>query len=308
MKVDDKIELAKSMCDGKKNSYKYNYIYPFTTENINGYLDLFDFNNKSYLTVGSSGDQVLNAMLNGCNDITVIDICPFAKEYFYLKMMAVQFMSRKDFLDFFCYKGYRGMFLNNNRAFMDSTYCKLLSYLKDYDNNVFYFWKQLFMEYKGITIRTKLFNPDEDSWKALVHANKYLENDLEYNKLRKMISKIYDIRFINEDIFSNKIDKEYDNINLSNLGTCYKIEEFFKLFSKMNNRLNDNGKMIVSYLFDTNIPYENGHKKVYDIKFINDRLLDGNGEFISFISNSGYEMNWNNAKDGVISYKKVKKI
>ena len=46
MKVDDKIELAKSMCDGKKNSYKYNYIYPFTTENINGYLDLFDFKDK----------------------------------------------------------------------------------------------------------------------------------------------------------------------------------------------------------------------------------------------------------------------
>ena len=33
-------------------------------------------------------------------------------------------------------------------------------------------------------------------------------------------------------IFSNKIDKEYDNINLSNLGTCYKIEKLFNDIDK----------------------------------------------------------------------------
>ena len=61
-------------------------IYPFTTENISGYIDNFNLNGKSLLTVGSSGDQIFNAVLMGINDVTQVDINPFAKYYYYLKM------------------------------------------------------------------------------------------------------------------------------------------------------------------------------------------------------------------------------
>ena len=53
---------ASSTCDGSfRYISEFSKIYPFTTENIAGYIDYFDFDDKSLLTVGSSGDQILNA-------------------------------------------------------------------------------------------------------------------------------------------------------------------------------------------------------------------------------------------------------
>ena len=75
--------------DNYYSSTYFTQIYPFTTENINGYLPLFDLNNKTLLTVGSSGDQVLNAVISGCKEIDVIDLCPFSQEYFNLKRAAI---------------------------------------------------------------------------------------------------------------------------------------------------------------------------------------------------------------------------
>lgn len=38
----------------------FQILYPFTTENISGYINNFDLSNKTLLTVGSSGDQIIN--------------------------------------------------------------------------------------------------------------------------------------------------------------------------------------------------------------------------------------------------------
>lgn len=74
--------------DDNYNHY-FSRIYPFTTENITGYINKFDLNNKLLLAIGSSGDHVINASLFGCKDQTVIDICPYTKFYFYLKKSAL---------------------------------------------------------------------------------------------------------------------------------------------------------------------------------------------------------------------------
>ena len=52
------------------------YIYPFTTEMISGYFDKLDLKEKTVLTVGSSIDQGLNALLLGAKNVTVFDINP----------------------------------------------------------------------------------------------------------------------------------------------------------------------------------------------------------------------------------------
>ena len=85
---------ASSICEGKfcYNS-EFSRIYSFATENIAGYIDYFDFDNKSLLTVGSSGDQVLNAFYNGARDITLFDINEYAKYYVYLKISAILSLS-----------------------------------------------------------------------------------------------------------------------------------------------------------------------------------------------------------------------
>ena len=43
-------------------------LYPFTTENIDGYMDVFDVSGKKSLSVGSSGDQGINLAMRGCID------------------------------------------------------------------------------------------------------------------------------------------------------------------------------------------------------------------------------------------------
>lgn len=77
---------------------KFNRIYPFTTENIFGYINKFDLYNKSLLTIGSSSDQVINAAIYNCKDISVIDICPFTEFYFYLKKAAILYLKYNNIL------------------------------------------------------------------------------------------------------------------------------------------------------------------------------------------------------------------
>ena len=94
---------ASSICEGKfcYSPSGFSRIYSFATENVAGYIDYFDFENKSLLTVGSSGDQVLNAFYNGARDITLFDINEYAKYYVYLKIAAILSLSYQEFISFF---------------------------------------------------------------------------------------------------------------------------------------------------------------------------------------------------------------
>ena len=92
-------------------------LYPFTTENINGYIKNFNLSSKSLLTIGSSTDQLINAILSDCKDITILDICPFTKFYFYLKVSAIKTLEYNDFFKFFCYKDYPRFCKDNKEAF-----------------------------------------------------------------------------------------------------------------------------------------------------------------------------------------------
>ena len=58
--LNDIIKSAIHDCNSISESEK---IYPFTTENINGYINNFNLYDSSLLTVGSSGAQVINAIL-----------------------------------------------------------------------------------------------------------------------------------------------------------------------------------------------------------------------------------------------------
>lgn len=60
-------------------------VYPFTTENIAGYFPILKLENKSVLTVGSSADQALNALLLGASRVVLYDINPNTYEYLKLK-------------------------------------------------------------------------------------------------------------------------------------------------------------------------------------------------------------------------------
>ncbi len=181
--VDEKIKLASEKCDNNyANSFRFSAIYPFTTENIKAYLSLFNLKDKSLFTVGSSGDQALNAILSGSNDITVFDICPFAREYFYLKRAAIQTFTMDDFLRFFCLKDYPKKFFNNKHVFDAKAYLKISEVLKIISDETEYFWTEMFRRYNGITIRKQLFIPDGNDFGLIKNTNNYLNSVENYIK------------------------------------------------------------------------------------------------------------------------------
>ena len=62
---------------------------------ISGYLPSLDVKNKKILTVGSSCDQALNALLFGAKHITVYDINPNTEQFYELKREMILTHSRE---------------------------------------------------------------------------------------------------------------------------------------------------------------------------------------------------------------------
>ena len=120
--LEEALYTAKERCEGniildEASMNGFEEIYPFTTENIAGYIDYFDLQDKSLLTVGSSGDQIINAAFKGAKDITLLDINPYAKYYYYLKTAGILELSLTDFNEFFRYNDYPKVFKYNKKVF-----------------------------------------------------------------------------------------------------------------------------------------------------------------------------------------------
>lgn len=303
--VDDKLKLALKIIDNPYlESDMFTKIYSFTTENMVGYLQLFDFKDKSFLTVGSSGDQTLNAILGGCNRAHIIDICPFAEEYFYLKMAAILTLTRKEFLDFFSLRQFIYSDTINKNAFNIYTYRKIRSALSN--DSVKEFWNIMFRKYSGLLLRQKLFNTRQDSPANFsCKVNNYLVSDEEYNKLKKVISDAI-VSFSIGDIFKTEfnLDESYDNVNFSNLITYNMPEDMIKLYEKVIPFLNNDGKMLMAYLYG-GISSEYKYRRLFEISqtiFVDSSVTSF--EAAIKLMNSTYSYLY----DSAIIYKKSKKI
>lgn len=73
-----------------------NYMYPFTTEMISGYFNKLDLKDKKILTVGSSIDQGLNALLLGAKKVTIFDINPNIESFFNHKRKLILSKNRNE--------------------------------------------------------------------------------------------------------------------------------------------------------------------------------------------------------------------
>lgn len=74
-------------------------VYPFTTEDISGYLMQLEVENKKILTVGSSADQALNSILLGAKEVTIFDINEEKENFYKTKKDIILNSSRKEFYD-----------------------------------------------------------------------------------------------------------------------------------------------------------------------------------------------------------------
>ena len=296
-------------CDGMFVSDYVNpfqLLYPFTTENIAGYIHFFNLSNHSLLTVGSSGDQIINASLFDCLNIVCLDICPYTKFYVFLKISCLLELNRSDFLSFLCYKNYPKTFKNNIFRFDNAIFKKIKSTLKLLDYESYLIWNSLFSTFKGLEIRQELFNLDENRVDVVVASNPYLQSDNNYEEARQKIKQTK-LEFIIGDIFALKLNQSFDAIWLSNIGT-YLSRHFLKiLVDKMSKNLNDQGLLLISYLYQTvrNTPYQQDWSPIYYLERTFEILCNYKPELFSFIGVDGIKFNDKAIKDSVLVYKKI---
>lgn len=290
------------------NDQKFDMIYPFTNENILGYIPYFDMTDKRLLTVGSSGDQAINAKIKHAKVETIVDICPYTKYYFYLKKSALISLTYQEFLDFFCYYDYPKTFKRNENVFNLESYNKLREVLKNLDGEAFIFWETLFKIFPPLQIRLQLFSSDEEKIKILKRTNDYLQNEEHYLMSRKLIDSL-NPEFIIDDIFRVQLEKTYDNIWLSNIGQYHDVEELRKLVTKLEKNLSITGQVLLCYLFDTdqNTPYQSDWMKIFDLKHTREILQEYLTFFKSFQGVKGILFETEHLKDSVMIYQKIRK-
>ena len=309
--LEEALYTAKERCEGniildEASMNGFEEIYPFTTENIAGYIDYFDLQDKSLLTVGSSGDQIINAAFKGAKDITLLDINPYAKYYYYLKTAGILELNLTDFNEFFRYNDYPKVFKYNKKVFDKASYKKLKSTLKSLDNDSYLFWDELFDMYQPDHIRFSLFSNDEYGTSVLGKSNLYLQSENTYDEAK---TKLKELRpeFINEDIFKSNLTKNYDNIWLSNIA-CYLYQDKIKgMTDKFSDKLAVDGKLLISYLYsiDMNTEYDDW-SPIYDLKNDLELLKEYSPIFHFFKGVNRIKHNDDDIKDSVLIYQKKK--
>lgn len=303
----DSLYKASSICEGMfYYNTEFSRIYTFTTENISGYIDYFDFNNKSLLTVGSSGDQILNAFYNGARDITLFDINEYAKYYVYLKISAILSLSYKEFKLFFFKYGI-SPFQRNKCMFSKEIFKKIKDNLRIFDYESYLFFDELFSLYEANKIRDRLFDDDEDRNIVIKGFNKYLKDEESYNKLKSIISKI-GFKYIYGNIFEDDINGKFDNIFLSNLCTITSLEKLKKLLEKIDkNNLNNEGSILFGYLWDTSFyskSYKEEWKDIYKIPIVKEYLKEYITEAYGILGSRDILWEENRKRDFVLIYRK----
>ena len=223
-------------------------MWPMTNKNLKEVHKLFDLNDKSVLTVTSSGDHILEAMLAGAKTVDSFDINLLTRYYFELKKAMIKTYKLKlytDIIQSFSYgfiskKNYKKIRENLNKKYR-KFWDEIIAY--EYSNDS----ADLANLYNAI-ISPKHFN--------LVS---YLSKE-NYLQLKTNLSD-YNINFINSDLFSLdlKLDKTYDLIYLSNIyayadkytySGIKKVKDYAKC--RLFPYLNSGGTIVYAYLYQYN--------------------------------------------------------
>lgn len=270
--IEEKIEKAIALITEEEKLKKqvkvdklFNSIYPFTTENIKGYLKDYQVKNERILTVGASGDHLLNLLLLGANTIDYFDVNPFTEVFIELKIAAVKALDEEEFIDYFSSSDWT----RNNPCMHFKQYQKISPFLKE---ECRLFWDTLYLELGGEEIRfSKLFDRDEPSSRLLKEINLYLEKE-NYSKLKAILLKNqYHLHFYEKNLKDLKevLNKKYKMIILSNIAKylrfmydtknqelkeqAYYLRRFKQTIEGLFSYLEESGILFIAYLYDLNV-------------------------------------------------------
>lgn len=236
-------------------------IYSFTTENIAGYFQYMNFENKDILTVSASGDHIINAFYKGAKSVIGFDINYLALIFTELKLVALQNLKYKEFLQFFMIN--EGNNINNNRKALDYEVYKDKLRI-DLTDNAIQYWDIIYKNFNnnGYELRNShIFNNKYDNNHVKLNSNLYLKSEADYNLAKEKIkqkeiilisSNYKDINvldlpnIINCDIVLMSNISDYIR-NIYNMKSNY-LEEYIKDIIKIFKI--ENNEIVCAYLYD----------------------------------------------------------
>lgn len=224
---------------------RFNSIYPFTTENIRGYMHDLDLTNKKVITVTGSGDHVLNAIAQGSKEITTFDYNPLTKYYLDLKLASIKELSLEEFKETFLYL----------EKEIDISFLKGLEMPKESKD---YWSKQMSILHWTYLAHSSLFNRKYFNPNSKIWENIYLDED-KYKKVKNAIDDVC-INYIQSNLLDLSIDKDYDYMFLSNISDYLylmfkdnELEEYNKLLKKFQEHIENIYFAYVYDIWDTNL-------------------------------------------------------
>ena len=256
----DDLAQAIAKCNSGEISKKdmCEFIYPFTTENISQYINFFDLVDRSLFTVGSSGDQTINAISKGANKVTLVDLNPLTKYYYFLKVAAILELNLDEILDFIKYNKFTDT--ESEGLFSKTYFERIKGALRLIDSDSYNFWNDLFSMVSNIDIKNRLFHPDNRK-EVIIECNPYLQNVENYKLARERIERVQPI-ILTENVVDYSGKEKSDNIWLSNVAGHLSKKDRLRLFRNMLMQLNKDGALLMEYLYIYNDSRTLGYKDV----------------------------------------------
>lgn len=257
-KKEENLDLQKFNKQGFSNICQ---IYSFTTENIAGYFKYLNFKNKNILTVSASGDHIINSLYKGAKTVTAFDINYLALIYTEMKLVALEQLSYKEFIEFFMINKENDIDKNEKVLEYKIYKEKIRKFLS---KDTIKYWDIIYKTFNndGYKLRNSyIFNNKYDNNDLKINSNLYLKNEKEYNRAKEK-TKQKEIILINSDFknikeinLPNQVG--YDITLMSNISdyikSIYKIEtNYLEAYIKeiRNNFKNKANIIVCAYLYN----------------------------------------------------------
>ena len=247
-------------------------IYPFTNENLLELFKQLDVKNKSVATTGSSGDQILAALLFGAKKVTLIDGNLYSKHFIDYKFAAIKNLP---------YDEFKAHFIDQKDYFNFEIFKKISH---DLDKDSLTFWGTIYSHTdNSLDIRRRIANDNNQRPKTdFLYAE---EIYLRLQEILKTRNFELDFKIAEFNDFPEVLTDEYAAILLSNIYQYVNQEDYQRVILKLLKNLAPNGKIQLSYDFPN--PFgkpksnsittfknllPNNKNNIYSVQFENDRL------------------------------------
>ena len=247
-------------------------VYPFTNENLVELFSQLNVKDKKVATAGSSGDQILAALLFGSKDVTLIDGNLYSKHFIDFKFSAI-----KNLL----YEEFKHYFVDTNNYF-DLEVFKKISH--DLDPDSLTFWGTIYSHTSDAKeIKKRIANYNNQRPKT-----DFLYSEEVYSKLQEILNfKDYtlDFQIAEFNDFPEVLNGSYDAILLSNIFQYVNKNDYTRVVFELQNKLNPGGKIQLNYDFPSPLGklkpdrteafksvFKQEDNNVYSVQFEADRI------------------------------------